>query len=58
MNDSSVGAMLSIRMSSNGQWGIAGGLGFIEIPCGAYTNDGFTWYNMEDELYVQRVFYH
>eukprot|EP00339_Tiarina_fusa_P023281 CAMPEP_0117029610 /NCGR_PEP_ID=MMETSP0472-20121206/21426_1 /TAXON_ID=693140 ORGANISM="Tiarina fusus, Strain LIS" /NCGR_SAMPLE_ID=MMETSP0472 /ASSEMBLY_ACC=CAM_ASM_000603 /LENGTH=368 /DNA_ID=CAMNT_0004737423 /DNA_START=90 /DNA_END=1196 /DNA_ORIENTATION=+ len=49
MNDSSVGAMLSIRMGS-ATWGIAGGLGFIKLPCGAFTNDGFTWFNMEDEF--------
>ena len=50
MSDSSVGAFLSIRMASP-TWGIAGALGFLTLPCGAYTNDGQTWVNMEsDEL--------
>ena len=49
MNDSNAAAMLSIRMGSS-TWGIAGGLGFMGLPCGAYTNDGETWMDMSHAL--------
>jgi len=39
----SEGAFLSIRMSPNGQAGVAGGLGFFGLMCGAYSTDGVNW---------------
>merc|ERR1712137_234095 len=49
MNDSSAAAMLSIRMGSS-TWGIAGALGFMGLPCGAYTTDGKTWVDMNHDF--------
>jgi hypothetical protein len=45
MADSTLGAMLSVR-TAGPTWGIAGGLGFLGLPCGAYTPDGANWYNL------------
>ena len=51
MADSNVGAFLSIRMASP-TWGVAGALGFLTLPCGAYTNDGQTWNNFQSGEFV------
>lgn len=45
--DSSTGAFLAISMA-NANNGIAGSLGFFGLPCGAYTNDGKTWYKTHE----------
>jgi len=43
LSDANNGAFLSIDVTSDGQTGVAGGLGFFGLPCGAYMNDGSTW---------------
>jgi hypothetical protein len=56
MADTSLGAMLSIR-TAGPTWGVAGALGFIGLPCGAYTNDGTNWYSYPAEgMYVTGSF--
>eukprot|EP01095_Lingulamoeba_sp_RSL-Kostka_P007959 TRINITY_DN25_c2_g1_i1.p1 TRINITY_DN25_c2_g1~~TRINITY_DN25_c2_g1_i1.p1 ORF type:complete len:404 (+),score=196.09 TRINITY_DN25_c2_g1_i1:35-1213(+) len=45
--DSNLGALLALRMASPTA-GVAGGLGFFGLPCGAYTLDGKTWNKTHD----------
>lgn len=50
VSDASHLAVISLRMS-DAQNGIAGGLGFLTLPCGAITHDGQTWESTNTDLF-------